>query len=409
MRLKAAFTLFLMLSICGGRAAEARAAAGQPDAARMRALAEAALDHRRAWEFFKCSFTIAVGTAADEESAVRAGPADAQLADGILVVDGPRIRFESNLDEATRAKERFTQIATEDKGNGRKRVIARSSLRINPARSLWDGARGVRYGTLGNIVTLTAPDAGGPRVVTTPLDLAGNMGRDEERHPAKSILKSKEDAAIRCVFRGEERIDGHDCEVIDIDEQILPGKDGSWHRTVYFDTERGCLPIKMEMWVSTPDAVTTVRVTDVRECSRGRWFPMRTVKVRRSKGAQADEHLDVTEIKVTQLDLDHRPQRSDFTIAVDGGALLNDNVHRGGQLVIASNRAIGLDDLDELSGHIVKAAERNNSDVTVEANVTTAPAVPTYRKWLIVGNVVIVVILTSLVAYRAVARRASKG
>lgn len=87
------------------------------------------------------------------------------------------------------------------------------------------------------------------------------------------------------------------------------------------DLNRGSLPTRIEQTHKKgADGISYVVVPDVRACSRGRWFPGRVVTFLKQFPSQSP--CGVTDYRVTELDVDHRPPQEALTVELPAGTTI---------------------------------------------------------------------------------------
>ncbi|MCP4538339.1 MAG: hypothetical protein GY832_14475, partial [Chloroflexi bacterium] len=207
---------------------------------------------------------------------------------------------------------------------------------------------------------LFPPDKSGPRITMTPFDLAGMMGPDEERHPGYLIEESQNANGDTCRFVGSENIRGRDLLVVSYDETL--GTENV-HTKYWFDPERGFLPVQMTHEPDNPERVRRkAMVTDVGECSGGRWFPMRTVRMNFPGPAQTGKEIEVYQLTVQELDVDTPPSDEMLALEIPKGARLHNSVSPQSQRTLQEDQRISVADLGGVKEDMRSKAEERRQE-----------------------------------------------
>jgi hypothetical protein len=97
---------------------------------------------------------------------------------------------------------------------------------------------------------------------------------------------------------------------------------------------------------SDSESVTLTLVTDIKQCSGGRWFPMRGITI---SGVGAKQGVRVRELVVDSVDVDTRPDDRELSFEVPADSEINDLRSAGSQIVLAEKpRMIFVSDLQDL-------------------------------------------------------------
>ena len=88
--------------------------------------------------------------------------------------------------------------------------------------------------------------------------------------------------------------------------------------TFTVDLTRGFLPTRMERkYKQGADGTSYVVAPQIRDCSKGRWFPERIVTFMKQFPTQSP--CLIKDFKVTELDVDNRPPKEAFTLDLPAG------------------------------------------------------------------------------------------
>ncbi len=309
-------------------------------------MAQGYLSNREAFQWIRCRFRMIRGRAASVEEALKGNISNPIEYRGLWLVDGPNVRYELVCDPAvlepalkklkTGDREEGPQVKEPEK-RGRRRVTA--SLPCSSEYCLKNESYSLGYSPLiagGNLHPKDSPNRGGIRVTPFSMDV---MGPDEMSGPA-NVLQD----CVRGKFFG--RFDGRE-EVRGV--EVLVASAGKTEATLrlkyYLDPNRGFLPIYL--WDTNPTTgrkLCEAYITDIKECSHGRWFPERSVVV---FGVGATPPFKTQEIKVLELDVDNRPSKRDFYLDLPAGTQISIPT-RSQWVTFAQDERVGLDDLQRL-------------------------------------------------------------
>lgn len=300
----------------------------------LRVIAERSVANRRAFSFLTCEFAVRRGYADSEDEARKSGPKTIiEEATGLWCVDSGQCRFEMQTDVA-KWDAAIKQWLESNAPAGANLVRVPVGTKFPPAKLLWDGERGLTVSGLLHGGGLIPEGRSGPGVQISPFDMAGWMGRDEEKHPARLMEQGKVDGRIECRLDGRKSLDGESLLSVTFS---YPSSPELGEITYLFDLQHGFLPVQMQR---TKPSVS-VFVTDIRECSGGRWFPMRTVSVERSEHGS----FEVLEVLVRRLDVDTRPDESMLAIDLAEGTQLHDSVDASSAVRSTDRRRVSVKDL----------------------------------------------------------------
>jgi len=296
---------------------------------RIRALAEATASNRVSFEYCTCHFVLRLGTAESLDSAV-----DGQLENvdaettGVWVVDRDRLRYELI---------RPQHVVQQEKEQNR--------LRIVPLRVVKDSKRGVYFNEMIHGGTVYHPGHTGRPLEVTPFTMAGAMGAAAGLDLVRSVRRSLKDDRIWARYEGKRTIDGVPLEMV----RFGVTDDDDQSDLVYLlDPARGFLPV--QLWIQRPDGTVHSKavVTDVRQCTGDRWFPMRCVYFRARTEDAMQGAGSVTVFQVTDLNVANRPSDDAFVVTIPKGAALHDGEKLGSQITLDAALKVGLDDAERL-------------------------------------------------------------
>lgn len=157
------------------------------------------------------------------------------------------------------------------------------------------------------------------------------------------------------------------CPVITVrfkykDSFMLHGKKTFMTRDFSLDPAHGHLPAQMVLYFN--DQIRDlVAVTDVRECSNGRWFPERSVQV--ITPDREGSLYDVHEIQLLELDADHRPKAGDFVHTFPAGTAVCEVDDMSKFFRLKQDEKISVDDLPNLFGMLERVAVEPYMDTAI--------------------------------------------
>ncbi len=359
----------------------------------LRVIMEGSMANRRSFHYLTCEFAITRGFAESEAEAKKEGVSTiVEDGKGLWYVSSQKCRFEIHSDQSkmVAAVREWLKNHKPDPADGPFSVPL--GTKLGPRKLLWDGDQGVAISGLLRGGALIPKDQSGPGVRISPFDMAGWMARDEDQHPALLIERSFVNADIECRFGGRESSDGEAMLSVAF---TYPSSPESGRVTYLFDPKRGFLPIQMRR---TKPPVT-VYVTDAKECSGSRWFPMRTVAVQSSE--QGD--IEVLEVLVTRLDVDTPPEDSVFAIDVAEGTRIHDGVNPLSLVSFPDGDQISVEDLTKLAGKMSTAAEKRENERRAEMSVITEVDADTKRgayRWMLIGGIGVALLLVACLLVR---------
>jgi hypothetical protein len=343
----------------------AAAADDEQSTAVLRAIAEGNLQNRESFEQFVCRFRVSLGTAPTLEHALRGDSISvAATADGVWIVDSPAVCFDLKCDPALieQAMEKAREQLPASGG-----TVAGPPL---PSKGfLDDGRHQLMYSRVLKGGNVFQPDNRTSGISLGPFDM-GAMGVNEAGIPGRVILESFS-TSKPAVLEGPLGLvpDG----LVSVTVRSTSHEADSWKRSFVIDPQRGCLPVEIRYYGEDGGSLVGLAVmTDAKECTRGRWFPMRSIAVLNPSSVGDTRH--VREIVVTSLDVDTSPPPQEFSIAMEAGSLINDPSVSGSQMAIREPRSINVTELAELSDSLRRRASDRRANVR--------PVEGAYPKWL---------------------------
>jgi len=289
----------LILFLTGGSPARA-----QDQLALFRAALLANRANLEAFPTYKCRFTWTRATAANEKAALRREYKNVRSCDFVLVVDGGKQKFQAlappmlpSMKQAVREKD------------GRLSV----SVDFIPICDLNLGDRSLGYFRPFQEATV-ATDRRIYPAAPTPLGMCCLL-QGPDKPPAKVFLEEERNQTILS-GKGEMLLEQ---QVVVHTRGVFPSVDYEY----YFDVSKGYLPLKAVRHVEPPWAGEKfdliLHVLQAKECSNQRWFPMTLLQIDVTPGKPL---VDISELRVTELDVDRKPTDEDFAITIDAGTMI---------------------------------------------------------------------------------------
>ena len=121
-------------------------------------------------------------------------------------------------------------------------------------------------------------------------------------------------------------------------------------RWFYLDPGQGYLPVYCTWESPHSPAVNGIPATEsfltsARSCSKGRWFPERSICLQH---LGVEPRVRVIEIKVTELEVDKRPTKEDFALTIRAGTSVNSDLVRENGFVFHQDEKVGPDDVAQV-------------------------------------------------------------
>lgn len=310
-----------IMSVLGGFVLHGIAAAD--DAELIRAAAAENRQNRSAFKFLKCQYTITQGTAPSVQGAIDGKIKPKTIKEMTWVVDGSRTRISTVADDAA-VRKALSASTTENHSSSTMQEIAippssqnfleLGELQMSHSPALMQCAN--LHGKNDHFQAMviypfalqTGIQVGAKEQFSPAIILDGWL-----RHQDYPIEKTRsDDGESRLVLRTNTKVLRRQADSKTIHEAI---------QTYEFSPDQGYLLKRYTIEEEGQPARTRYVLTDIEECSGGRWFPKRAVIL---GNPQPDTELvHVTEIKVHELDVDTPPQDADFAILLTKGTQIN--------------------------------------------------------------------------------------
>lgn len=343
-----------------------RPVSAEDDEAFIRALGEAYLSNRDSFLFFSTTFTIATGTARNVDDAVRRGPIrDVVKASGLWVHDGDLDRYELTRDLRSGPP-------AELMNNGKQMGIKLPPITIVRGKDMALSLSGVlRGGGVGLLKDVSH------HLPYTAWNLVGECGSTDTLNLGDMVANylGTGQATFTLVRR--------DARVGNLPSVEIVFADNGSGRVFFVDDAAGCIP--REVWLVRKGAVVRkVFVGEVRKCAGGRFFPMRVASV--AVPSSSVDGVSVRELRTTTLDVDARPTIASLTVTVPADSFINDPTGEGEQYRLRDAQRVGYNDLPSLLSRSHEERARRKAAAENEGPSESS----TWRAWLIVANVVLV-------------------
>lgn len=288
--------------------------------------------------FYSCRYRNTKAQAHSIEAAIRGNYLNASYSDNRLVVDGSQDLYEG--------------FAPPPDPTQRKPIPGKKGAFMAPSpgvsdRYLSDGKKEMNYSPALRSINLFSIESNRRGIDITPWGMI--FGGHRLRNGPKVWLNQPE----RFTFSvdGFQEVDGRPVLTVRFkDKEIFRPKSGPAIEDSYtysFDPARGHLPIRLQLlWNGRPKSQTFV--THLRECSKQRWFPERYVIV--DTPDKEGALYEVREIKLLELDADHRPDKSEFVVSIPAGTQVLDVAKRDGRhfFTLKQDEKISIDDIPKM-------------------------------------------------------------
>lgn len=312
--------------------------------------------------FYKCRYRITKAEAHSIEGAIRGDYLNASFYDNRLLVDGDHDLYEGFAPPPDPKQSKPVR--------GKKGVFAVPSPGFSN-RYLADGKREMNYSPPLRAINLYSVESRVHGIPLTPLGMSF-LGHRNRNGPNVRLNQPE-----RFAFSvdGLQEIGGRPVITARFKDNNIfrPGSEPpiEFCYTYSFDPARGYLPIRMQMlWNGKPK--TQIFVTAIRECSNQRWFPERSVEV---DTPDKDGALyDVREIKLLELDADHRPDKSEFFVNVPAGTSVLEFAKQDSRhfFHLKQDEKISVEDLPKLFEMTEKSATTPLMDTAIPHSSTAA-------------------------------------
>ncbi len=312
--------------------------------------------------FYECRYRNTKAQARSVEAAIRGDYLNAGFSDNRLVVDGDRDLYEDLASppdpkqaKPMPGKKGVFMVATPGPSN----------------RYLSDGKKEMSYSPGLRSINLFSIESNKRSIDITPLGML--FGGHRITQGPKIWLNQPEQFAFS--VDGFQEVDGRPVITVRFkDKEIFrPGSEPAieFTYTYSFDPARGHLPIRLQfLWNGKPKSQTFV--THIRECSKQRWFPERYVIV--DTPDKEGALYDVREIKLLELDADHRPDKSEFSVNVPAGTQVLEFDKRDGRhfFNLKQDEKITIDDIPKLFDMCEQVASTPLMDTAVPPSSTAS-------------------------------------
>jgi hypothetical protein len=262
------------------------------------------LANRDSFEFLTCRFTVTKGIVSTVEEALAGEFQKPTKAEGLLIFDGKRMRYEIQGEENTyhqSISDGVQKALQENPRAGRIYV----SVPFHAERRLSDGDLHLSFNIYQNKGSIRSANELSPDYMLAPLafDL---MGADPSFDPAPRLE--------RAIAGGlPVRIATLELSPLGSRQGVM-FQDGEWEHTYCFNPDEGFLPVYSAGRASDAARVLARQyITQSMQTEKG-WFPKRVVLLLQT--GENPRSLLATEILVSHLDISHRPAASDFAIDV---------------------------------------------------------------------------------------------
>jgi hypothetical protein len=385
--------LGLLLSLAVLNCAVIGRAVGAADPGLLKAALVANQASLDAFPTYKCRFTWTKAAAKSEQAALRGEYEGATSCDFMIVADGGKHKFQALTPSAPRAPQK--PIREKD---GRY-AVSHDFIPICDLKFKDQSLRYFRPFQQATVATGRPEDPGAP----SPLDLICS-GSKSSRSPAKLFLHGQSQNPV-ISGDGHELLDG--CPIIHV-----RGRAVSIDHEYYFDPSRGYWPLKFVSHCEPPWAGEkqdiVVHLVKAQQCSRQRWFPMMWLQLTifPKRGS-----VLVSELRVTELDVDNKPSDEDFSVVLDAGTsveTLPQGVEAPHSFRLRQPEKITPDDIPRLAGMLATVAEvpsRATRPLTDTAVHSSRPFA--WLKWSLIGSGCLVFVVAVLVYRRREVARVS--
>ncbi len=276
------------------------------------------LDSFRVWN---CNFAVYNGTAASVKDAL-AGKYERRTTEHVVFRrDHDKMCYELKGDEKT------MKIVDDEFRNAKSDKVAVSS---SPYSFLSNGKLSLSYVSLMNAANIRkdpAPTDG----VQTPLELGIRLEKI-----LQLLIKDELAGSCRKAKKGE---------LIEVTtgKKTLPGRN-----KYTFDSAKGFSLVRADrVYLDKNVPMYASHVTEIKDCGKGMWFPMRTVEI--TPGGDANGPHHVREIAVNFLEVEGLMRDEDFTIEIGANVQISEMASPDGLLTIEKATRIRLKDLDAMA------------------------------------------------------------
>lgn len=339
----------------------------QHDIAEMKMIAQGYLHNQESFPFFSCRFVITQGSAPSLKEAVERGPASRkEQVEGVWVVDGDRVRYERR------------GVGK----HGHSFEDGRLSVALPPLIYLEKKPLALSLDFVLGGGGIYSPEVPSPGVQMTPWDAVGAISSGQSATLAGVIATCVANPSlVKTTLTDDVNIDGVLLTRLDVDY-------GSYRLVFFVDPKRGYLPV--QTWYETPSgSKTKCFLTEIRECSGKRWFPMRCVAVWLSAdGAPLPD--SVREFRTIELEADRRPESAAFVAVLPTKMQVHDCNRPNSAIAVPAGRRVHVDDLESL---VTECAAASEIPMEVEDGSKT-------WRWVLAVNTVVIILVFTLIVVR---------
>lgn len=304
-------------------------------------LAEGYLNNRESFRFLTCRYQITRGKASTREEALKGQLTEMTTQNAFWLVRDKLVRHDLEPDPRYKHKDPRKDMTTAPVGNGKGvGFLPPGSV---GAHYLSDGAFQLGYSPLIRGANLYIPTEQGIGIIDgTPLSM-GWTGDHEQYNPGVMLRQ--------CIagerpgrLEGMQRVGDVETMSVSLDQW----KEHGPYR-LYFDPERGFLPILSLHWYYADHKERggfEYRITDIKQCSHGRWFPYRIVGMPAPEEPVASRKVLI--IAVTDLDVDTPPRIEDFYVDLPKRTQVGETAPAYAFISMGKNERINVGDLPRL-------------------------------------------------------------
>ncbi len=372
------FAILLALAAVDSAAETVPADTDDRTTVRLREIADGYLANRNAFRFLTCRFRVRDGIAHGIEDAVRRGPtSEVVTADGVWVVDGERERYERRV---------LSGVKPIGKG------ASGMGVAVPPVLYIKGGELAISLDGVLRGGGLYSSRYRGPGPSMTPWDMLGALDAEGKVNPGDVVDMYLGQTGAKLEFHGAVQVRDKAVE-----QFVVDFGGGTWIFLV--DPAEGYLPTEIQALSTSGTVDRKCFTTDVRACTQGRWFPVRSVAVW-VDGQPETGYLHVRELEVLELEVDRQPKEADFVASLASPMVVHDCVDPSSQITLPQGRSIGPADLAELLKACDLAALDRKSEPASQASGQ-------FQLWLVAFNAALVVGLLCYFLFRS--RRARAG
>jgi hypothetical protein len=305
----------------------------------LQVIAEAYQQNREAFPFLSCRFRLIRGQARNPEEAYQGKLLQSFSLEGHWLVHGSKVKF------TLLAIPDAIPLVNMKQKDGTEIEVPAAQTRLFLTNGQYTLCVSHCYG-VGNIYS---PEIPHPGVALTPFDM-GIMGNDEQGNPARIIEKCLRRGYF-CHYEGRQKMASIMTAVVSATpyEKTDPGRVNIRYA---FDPRRGFLPVCIETQrAQTGQWLSKLWMTDVRECSGGRWFPWRSVLYDYYSVPFVSNFYNVRIIEVVELEVDRPPADEEFYLDLHAGTTIYAPTTEGPgdtQFTLPVATRVGLGDLERV-------------------------------------------------------------